>query len=203
MPSGITAPIYEGEGISFEQYAWRVARMFGALVHMRDDMMGAAIRRREPSDFERNCIESDAQRLAELERLTPAEVVARYEAEYADRVRYYNERVAEVAQRVERINALLAKAEAWEPPTPDHEGFKKEMIRLLRQDLDFDGRVYTSRPEREDPHAWHAQQVEHARHSLARSMERLVEEQARCDHANGWVDALAAVVPIPEDLGDG
>lgn len=39
MPTGYTSPLYEGKEISFEQFALRCARNFGALVMMRDELI--------------------------------------------------------------------------------------------------------------------------------------------------------------------
>ena len=40
MPTGYTANIVDGEE-TFEEYVWRCTRAFGAMMHMRDDSLGA------------------------------------------------------------------------------------------------------------------------------------------------------------------
>lgn len=43
MPTGYTAPIYEGKQITFPEFAMQCARAFGALIDMRDDPMDSPI----------------------------------------------------------------------------------------------------------------------------------------------------------------
>lgn len=43
MPTGYTSPLYEGKEISFEQFALRCARNFGALVMMREEPLDTPI----------------------------------------------------------------------------------------------------------------------------------------------------------------
>lgn len=138
MPTGYTSELYDGEQ-TFEDYAWGVARGFGALITMRDDPMDAPIPEAfQPSSYHADAIREAKDDLAALERMTDAEIVRfqvgkRHEAEQY-RARYVADREALAA----RYRKMLEKAVAWEPPTPDHVKFKETMVEQLERSLTFD-----------------------------------------------------------------
>ena len=61
MPTGYTAPIYEGEeNFTFKKFAMRCARNFGALIEMRGEPLDAEIdfdKCFQPSDYYKKALE--------------------------------------------------------------------------------------------------------------------------------------------------
>ena len=69
MPTGYTLDLYDGKDITFEEFALRCARAFGALISMRDEPIDAPIPERfEPSDYHLKELEKAKKRLKEVKK---------------------------------------------------------------------------------------------------------------------------------------
>ena len=69
MPTGYTLDLYDVKDITFEEFALRCARAFGALISMRDEPIDAPIPERfEPSDYHLKELEKAKKRLKEVKK---------------------------------------------------------------------------------------------------------------------------------------
>lgn len=193
MPTGYTAGLYEGEQ-TFEEFVWRVARGFGALVSMRDAPEDAEI----PEEFEPRTEYHDRAlaeakiTLAKLDALTPDQADAEAEAEYKAQVAKRELETEKQAGIRERYEGMLAEVEAWEPPTADHIALKETMIQQLRQSIDFDcgGMDHWPAIEPLDGQSWVEQQRERAERDLTYHAAEREKEIQRARSRTAWVQAL-------------
>lgn len=191
MPTGYTHAVQTGEVADFETFALQCARAMGALIMMRDELMGAPIPERfEPSTYHRRELEKAEARLLELRSMTPDEVRAawREKREEAGRRRQeYRER-----KQVEesRYRAMLAEVEAWEPPTDEHAGLKSFMAEQLRESIRFDCGDWL--PDADLPAAdeWFRAEVEKAEQDIERHRSEDRKERERTEARNRWIQQL-------------
>lgn len=144
MPTGFTAPIYDGEDITFEQFANSCLRNFG--IYRRFEGKYPNLSRYEipdkicPSDYSKKRYE---EAKAEYEKhLAKPKTKEELEAEY---IIYVNgvikgneDRIKENEALKNRYNAMLSKVRSWIPPSEDYNGIKDFMESQLIDSLDFD-----------------------------------------------------------------
>lgn len=192
MPTGYTAALHDGEQ-SFEDYALGVARGFGALIMMRDAPADAEIPDVfEPGDY---YVKRVADLRSELDAVSNMSD-ARLAQVQADEITEAEERLAafraERDARRTRYEAMLARARAYEPPTPDHVGLKETMVQQLVQSIDFDcgGRYEPAVSPALPLDEYRAARVTKAGDDLTCAIKSLEEEQERADGRTAWVQAL-------------
>jgi len=193
MPTGYTADVQDGKVTSFRAFAMQCARAFGALVTMRDDDQDAPIPEElKPGEYYISSVQSDEVKLGGLLAMGDEEASTKAAEAYEAQLAYSREyRAKKIAQR-KRYEAMLAKVEAWEPPSPDHEGMKKFMLSQLRESIEFDcSSDYTPTVEPLLSGAdWRKQQIARAQESLERSRKSLADEEERVRGHNKWLRQL-------------
>ena len=197
MPTGYTAPIYEGKDITFREFALRCSRNMMALASMRDHGLDAEIPAKlVPDDYHEKQIAEWRAALIAAETMTDAEAERAAEKEYADEVRRREKSQRERAERHHRYEAMLAEVETWAPPTKEHEGLKSFMMEQLRESLRFDCTELTwPEPKRQTGAEYRAERIAYAQKRIAQYEEELANERKRCDGANAWLAALRASLP--------
>lgn len=192
MPTGYTAPLYEGEEISFEEFMLRCSRGWGVAIVLRD----------HPPDVlptEENVVEGDwrARLLVEAEArydrvrdLTPDEVAAEHQAELEERARANAENVANCEAIRERYEAMLARVSSWEPPTEDHVGFKAFVIEQLTESLAADATSYARPLETLTDAEWQAARLERLGAEIKRQREDVWKQAERDVERQRWVREL-------------
>jgi hypothetical protein len=155
MPTGYTAPIEEDPTFTFEQYVWRCARAFGALIMMRDEPMDARVPERfEPSGYYARELGKERARLLELEGMSAEAVVAARNAAHQQARERVENSNRESSEKLERYRAIRSQVEAWEPPSPDHVGLKRFMLEQI--DTCTEHLRPLPMPEKLEPDQWHA-----------------------------------------------
>lgn len=190
MPSGYTAKLYEGEQ-SFKDFLWGAARGMGALVTLRESPDATIPERFEPRTDYYDETEAKAKaKLRKLDAITPAtanrEAAKDYEAALA---RHADERSRTDATRA-RYEAMLVRVDSWEPPTPEHEGFKQFMREQLQQSIDFDCNPYERKITFLTGDVWVEKQRASAEEDLRYAREHRAEEIKRTESRNAWLKAL-------------
>jgi hypothetical protein len=197
MPTGYTADIKDG--IDFKTFAMNCARAFGACVTIRDEPSGGdnipdAF---EPSDYHQLAVEKARADLTALDAMTAedlerAAVSAWDEAETRRAVR-----LSEMRQQRTSYEAMLARVNAWTPPTQDHAGLQQFMREQIERSIDFDcdESYYRDPTARMTGAKWRA-----ARHDeLARDVQyherKYAEEMQRTKDRTEWVRALRGSLP--------
>lgn len=189
MPSGYTAKILEG--CTFEQFAWSVARGFGALIMMRDDPADAPIPERfEPSDYHLKKIEEAKAAVRLLVDSSPDELFVRYKKYRKDvELRNIEREERDESTKVKYLD-MLAKVQAWQPPSPDHAGMKEFMIKQIEESLHFDflGPEYREKLMMFDE--WKAEQENKAECDLQYHVREHTSEVERVEGRNRWLKQL-------------
>lgn len=137
MPTGYTEVIKDG--ITFEQFALRCARQFGALVEMRDLPLDAPIPERFTSNahYANKAKDTKAKRDRLLD-MSDRELCELARAEREARLSQIKTRVKEIKAERRKAFALLEKINKWNPPTADHKELKKFMFTQVELYIAFD-----------------------------------------------------------------
>lgn len=200
MPTGYTADIEKG--ISFEQYVWGCARNFGALILMRDDPSDAPVPDKfEPASYYEEWLEKANAKLAELRSMDDAAIAAAAEQAYAAGHAADLKRAADKATLRLKYEEMLAKVEAWNPPSSDHTGLKEFMATQIRESIDFDcSTKYAAEyaTKRLEPMDWYKKEITEAIRSVARYTEEREKEIDRTAGRNRWIQQLRSSVPQPQ-----
>lgn len=140
MPTGLTSKIYEGEDITFKEFAILCARQFGALVHMRDEPLDAPIRKREPETYYLKQLEKAKKDLANFLANPPTEdSLAKEWEEKVEKMKKEDAETNKNHQELKaRYEAMLKQVRAWNPPTIEHVNLKNFMIKQLNESILFD-----------------------------------------------------------------
>lgn len=197
MPTGYTAPIKDG--IEFNEFVWNCASAFGALVEMRDDPMDAPIPEFKPSDYHANSLKEANSDLARFQKMTIANADKAALNEHEKSYELFEKMNRESADLEDKYRAMLAKVQAWTPPTKDHEGMKQFMAEQIQQSIKFDCHVHEM-PESMRGKEWLKLQIEKAKRDIEYHTKEHAEEVKRCNDRNVWVKALASSVPMPKKL---
>jgi hypothetical protein len=190
MPTGYTACIEDNPDITFEEFALRCARVFGALVTMRDEPLGATIPDEfQPSDYHLNAYESSKEEYDRWSTATEDEVKAHVEALYRERVRSVTAANLKTAANVVTCQNLLRSVTVWKPPSSEHADLKTFMIKQLNDYLRRDV-YYRSEPKPEKPDAWLLHELDTLKSDVEYHDNAYKEECARVDSHNKWVRQL-------------
>lgn len=192
MPTGYTANI--ADGITFEEYAWRCARAFGALINMRDDPSDAPI----PEELKIDPYHLKEMRKSEAELnllsgMTEIEIEAMVEKEYNEAIAERNESIAKNHDLMEKYAAMLSQVRAYVPPTPDHIELKVFMEEQIVKSMDFDNmlKYYADNPIIKKPVMRRVtDKVKSVKDSINYHIEEYKQEVNRTNDRNAWIKAL-------------
>lgn len=192
MPTGYTAAIKDD--ITFNQFAMSCARAMGACVTMCDESSSAPIPERfEPSDYHAKALKKAREELGCLQEMSITDSAAEADTEFDAETALHTKRIQDVVDLRNKYNAMLAQVDAWQPPTPDHEGMKKFMIEQLRSSIDFDCSTdYYGKhaPVRLDARQWRQKKIDAIIKDIAYHVKAHAEEVERTESRNTWLAAL-------------
>ena len=189
MPTGYTSDIYNGKDVSFNDFALKCARAFGACIEQRDD---------DPNDkpklIEKTKDSYNIEKLKEAKKWKKP-TKAEFDAYVKKQITYYNDQIDKQNKLTVRYQKMLDKANDWTPPTKEHEGLKKFMIEQLTGSLDFDcSSDYYQRELNNIKQLTYNQYVKNMRDSNKRDIEyhtnELKKDNERIDNRNAWISAL-------------
>ena len=193
MPTGYTAGIEND--ISFEDYLLSCARAFGACDHQRNDSMKAKPKLRDVSDhYEENILEMEAE-LGAIRSMN-REQREKYGQELKDEyIAYAQKSFNEKVLLKNKYDAMLAKVQAWNPPTPDHANLKQFMIDQINDSIRYDcDTAYTLEKLTEATNAKPVALVEEKAAGYESSIkfyeEEWAKEKQRVEEDNRWISAL-------------
>ena len=196
MPTGYTADIKDG--IDFKTYAMNCARAFGACVMLRDEPGGGdripdAF---EPDDYSLKAARKALEELVAMDAMTPADLDRAAACAWDDAETNRLMGIEEKRKQRAAYEAMLAKVNAWTPPTPGHAGLHEFMRTQIEQSIDFDcrGDYYNTPAVRLTGDAWAAER----REKLARDVQyhegKHADEVVRAAQRTEWVRALRAAL---------
>ena len=199
MPSGITAPIYEGDGITFEQFVWRCARQMMPLIHMRDMSIDTPITMPTLSEYHKHELAKKEAHLAALLRTAenPEYALKEMYVEYEAAMDRHIKAVKAAKEARRRIKALLARVHAWSPPSPDHQGLKDLMLKQLEQDLHYEGTYDLPEPKDNPLDLWLAKKISMVERDIHYHKEQLAIDESNHAERMKWLEQLIEVVGAP------
>lgn len=138
MPTGYTSILVDNEDATFEDYAKRCMRAFGATIHMRDKSLNIEWEPAEASNYHLRMVEKNKKKLEEIRYKSADEVAQMRENGLKESINYYNKYIKKRLEVLSRLNRIKKEAEEWTPPTAEHEKFKRFMISQINDTIDFD-----------------------------------------------------------------
>lgn len=144
MPSAYTSKIYNGENVSFKEFALTFARNYGSLIHMREESLGAKLRYPEVSDYHLNRIKELEKELQNIETIK-----INKDEKYKKSMEEYNIATEKRLKLKKRYEEMLEKVLLWTPPTLLHDNLKNGMISQLQKSIEFDCYI-PSKPIKDD-----------------------------------------------------
>ena len=194
MPTGYTADI--DKGITFKEYALNCARSFGALVELRDEPKGFPI----PEEFSASAYHttkvSDANiALTKLKALTDEGAHRLAAEDNLKKLKCHTDAIATNETLRGKYEAMLAQAEAYVSPSPDHDEYKKFMISQIRESIEFDcGGDYHQREianlRSMTGAEWIALQCKSLQHDLDYHSREFDKDKQRAEVRTAWVKQL-------------
>lgn len=199
MATGYTREI--AKGISFEKFVLTCARGMGACITMRDDDMDVPIPQKfEPSDYHLKEMENAVDDLCRIDTNYMGEGVdyRKYwtQSRRATRknVKYAQEQLAKQLVLKAKYEEMLAKVNAWVPPSPDHVEFKKFMIEQITTSIDWDCNPnYYLRQINEKPKTgkqYYYDMLDAAVGNLRYHREQYRDEVKRAEDRTRWIQQL-------------
>lgn len=203
MPTGYTAGILDGTIKDFPQFAKLCMRAFGATIMMRDEPLDKPWEPRAPSDYHLKAIEKANAELDKIKASSDEYILAIVRADLLKRKEYHEKAIVQCQENHKRLDDILIKAEAFSPPTPEHEGIKEFMVKQLKETIAFDAkddfhveslekinaklRSLNARTER-------AELISKANKDLSYHTLEYEKELKRCEESNTWVEQMVSAV---------
>lgn len=198
MPTGYTAGIIDGEITTFEQFATRCTRAFGATIHMRDDSLDTLYEPRTPSEYSLNSLQSQREELERMESLTDEDIVQEFEVSRRDSLEYHEKGLEKDKANLEKLNSILSSAKAWVPPTEEHEGLRDFMIEQIESTIKVDGdpsyhvnKIVQIKQEIEegiDPKVYREERIKEIKDKISYYEIEHQKELVRCKQSNDWME---------------
>lgn len=139
MPTGYTAGIIDGTIKTFKNYAILCIRAFGAAIHMRDDSLEAQYKPREVDSYHQDNLNKANKQLKELETVSDKVLITQYAKEQQEELKRLQVRLKEVQETKARLERMLKSAQEYNPPTPEHKGYKEFMVNQIEETIKWDG----------------------------------------------------------------
>lgn len=197
MPTGITAPIYEGEDISVRDYLLRCSRQMGANAHMRDESLDVKPRYRKTDySYYTQRIEELKQDIIELQTTDVTELQKKYDEQYEQQLITYRE-VAEQRKELRlRFEAMREQVSEWMPPTEEHRYLKNFAIEQIDESIRWDCREITDEDVKRVVAEREREFEIESKESMIESYKRTIVETGERDEAhNAWIRELYASLP--------
>ncbi len=137
MATGYTYKI--GEGVSFNDFVMTCARAMGACVMMRDDSPDAPIPDKfEPSTHHAERLQESVDRLCEVNEIDHTHAWSQSLKNHKAEIQHAQKEIKKNQELKVKYEAMLAKVQAWEPPSSDHVEFKNFMIQQITDSIKWD-----------------------------------------------------------------
>lgn len=196
MPTGYTADIKDG--ISFETFAMNCARAFGARITLRDETGGGESIPDEfaPSDYHTKAAQKARDELASLLAIPEQERERAAAKSWDDAETSRLMRLEDNRKQREAYEAMLAKVNAWTPPTSEHVGLHEFMRSQIVKSIDFDcSDDYDQEPTpRLTGEQWAAERAARLNRVIGYHEKEHAAEVQRAESRTAWVTALRAAL---------
>lgn len=192
MPTGYTAAVSDGTIVELKDFIWQCARAMGALIMMRDEPGDAPIPEKfDPSSYYKDKFDEAKKELAELLAMAPDDLSTAAVADFDERVRAWRLSQQRELNQKTRYRTMLAKVEAWTPPSSDHVGLKEFMLQQLNESIKFDtGFKPAPEPKPMTGEEWRAERLEELTWEVNYDAKNYAQEVERVNNRNEWLAKL-------------
>lgn len=189
MPTGFTAPVYDGESVSPKELASRFARGLSFTINQRDSDISVPPELLNESDFRSlSKIDEIENKILETKQLSDAQITRMQQKERAEVIADNDRRVEEKRALVNRYTQAIKVFENWAPETEAGHGVKKFALQQLRESLEFDGREPYQKPVPDDaPEEYREHLLSNLNSQLERERENLERERSRRAEFNNMI----------------
>ena len=193
MPTGYTADIKDDT--TFEQFAMKCARNFGACITMRDDDLDAEIEIFEPSKYHADKIKEIKDELYRILNMSVEDMESEITEEVEKRWRELNDQIRKADIKRSNYERLILEAKNWNPPTPDHRELRSFMIEQLETSIKHDCTTDYYKDRFAETHIssadkWSKAKIEELEKDILYHQEHQAEEEERVKGRNKWIQAL-------------
>jgi hypothetical protein len=201
MPTGYTADI-ERDDFTFEDYALKCARAFGACVHQRDDPSSDRPRVSTDYSYHSEQLKEKVIRLKELESMNDEEIEEYGRCKKEEEV-IGNDKAIQERQSLHRnyLNIMI-KAINWQPPTDAHVPLKNFMIDQIEKSIewDCDQKYYIEERDQLNSMAYrdfYIRDLDDVKSDIKYHKENLEKDRERNRGSNQWILDLYSSLNIP------
>lgn len=206
MPTGFTSPIYDGEDITFEQFANSCLRHFG--IYQRFEGKHPNLSKYEipdriyPDNYHKERYEEAKAKYKEHLDCpkTREELETEYLSYVNDVIKRNEDRIKENEALKNRYNAMLSKVRSWVPPSEDYNGIKNFMESQLLDSLSFDcSAVYVEKIIPKDE--WIQKQVDRTDwiNSMKYHLEQYNRAVAAAEEETQWLKTFSESIKKVKD----
>lgn len=197
MPTGYTAGVVDGTTKSFNEFARRCARAFGATIHMRDDGFDAPYMKRAPSSYHLDAINDAEEKLRNAIETSDEDIIETEHKRINESIKYHKEGIKKQDKAKKTLEEFLADAVNYIPPTEEHTGVKKFMIDQLTMTIESDCTSdYHARSLDEltkslsniDAKVIRLEMIDDANRDIKYHVDHYNEDVSLCEVANKWVE---------------
>ena len=204
MPSYYTADICNEKDISFQEFALKCARAFGAFVHMRDEPLNTTLSRPTLSDYHTNEIKNIENEFALFLKSSTEQRKKMFEIEMKKEEAYYLREIEKEKQIKNKYLALINDVKAYKPQSKELKEFKNFMFDQLIDSMKYDcsnedwyNKSIQSVKE-ETFETWEEEQMNLYNSKLAYQKEALKKEKESIELTNKWIDELYKSLGVNE-----
>lgn len=190
MPTGYTAELME-KGQDFREFALKCARAFGACIMQRDDPISQLPKTQEPSDYATKAMKEAQGLLTKLKAMSSDERMAEGVRLRREAVESARASMLRGQAEDERIDGMVVKVTAWEPPTEDHKEFKSFMLEQLRISRNGDWYAgHLAELEKRTAESYFTDALLTAARNIDYYAKEHAKELERTRERNDWINAL-------------
>jgi hypothetical protein len=191
MPTGYTAAIEDGEITTGKDFLMQCSRNFGAMMHMREEPMGAKIEKRIPSDYYDKQLKESKEKLDFYCQMTDEEIQVEIEIEFKKAIESNKKYYESGLSKNKAYAKVLAEVLQWSPPTDDHVNLKEFAIQQIEMCMDDHHIKYKDLiPEKLSIQEWHAAKIEGCLENMKYYSKSKKQEEDRCKETNKWIVLL-------------
>lgn len=196
MPSYYTVDIYEGKNVSFQDFALKCARQFGAFVHMNEEDPDSPLTRPTVSDYYKNSLRETENEFALFLKASREQREKMFEIEMEKELKHYKEKIEEEKELKEKYQNLLEQAKAYKPPTKEFNNYKDYMLNQLNQAIKFDCSneqwylAQIASVEAETFDIWEQEKMDLYNSKITYYKESYKKEMNSVSKKNQWIDLL-------------
>lgn len=195
MPTGYTADIYDGKDVSFEDFVWKCARGFGALISLRDEPNAGIPDEFKVDEYYERRLQEATEEFKKAQSMTDEDFALEAERTFRKETEYLTGYIEEKKKLRKRYENMLEQVVSWTPPTENHVELKNMMINQL--EVSIRGEASTDRVEKElaelslkTVEEMKARVIEDCEWHLNRAKEQLEVETVAAKEHTEWVSAL-------------